>query len=198
MGRYSLPLFYSFSNRNYIVRNLFTPKEILFQLYKICKFYFLITSFILVAVWCIRNLDTGETNTQNTFPDAMDFNHSLLLENNIPIFTSHIPTFLKTIYDKKWHKKPNLLRSDQRDFVELPKFSKILKPSSIDSLIYNDAFYYHYYYSGSHSNIVFDPWQWANENDYSISIINQYPQVTLLKKIIDYGCMFYFRSLPTW
>ena len=71
----------------------------------------------------------------------------------------------------------NLLRTDKNYFNKLPKFNKTITPTSKNELVDLDQFILHFYYTDTHSNIDFNPKEWANENDYSISELNHYPLV---------------------
>ena len=137
----------------------------------------IIISFILIVAWSIRNFSNKQPTFERNYAGSMDFDHSSVKNSKIPFFTSHLPTFLKIIHDPDWPLKSNLLRTNEADFIELSKFSKIIAPKSKQDLKNLDKFIYHFYYSGPHSNIDFDPKQWANENNYSIFEINHYPLV---------------------
>lgn len=134
-------------------------------------------SSILIFAWSIRNFANKEQAFEKNYPGSMEFNHSKIEDSRIPFFTSHLETFLKIIHNPNWSIQSNLLRTDINDFNELPKFNKIFTPTSKNELVNLDQFIYHFYYSGEHSIIDFNPEQWANENDYSISELNHYPLV---------------------
>jgi hypothetical protein len=137
----------------------------------------LVISFLLVVTWNIRNFSNKKPTVEKIYPGDMEFDHSEIRDAGIPFFTSHLPSFLKIIHDPNWPLQSNLLRTDETDFIELPKFNKMLTPSSKKGLESLDQFFYHFYYSGPHSNIDFDPKEWADENGYSISELNHYPLV---------------------
>ena len=107
----------------------------------------------------------------------MEFDHSIILNEKFPFYTSHIPTFLKLVHDPKWQLQSKLLRTDSCDFTQLPDFNKMLTPSSLEQLENESDFFYHFYYSGPHSNISFNPLKWAKENNYTVTKICDYPQV---------------------
>ena len=113
----------------------------------------------------------------------MEFEYSSFLNSEIPFYTSHLPTFLKMIHHPDWNSQTNLLRTDDVDFIELPKFSKILTPSSLLDLLELKQFIYHYYYSGPHSNIDFKPKKWAFENGFNTTVLNHYPLVIRFNRI---------------
>jgi hypothetical protein len=138
---------------------------------------FFIISLSLLIAWNIRNFSNIKPNVEKHYLGSMEFDHSEITNSSIPFFTSHLPSFLKIIHDSDWPLKSKLLRTDEIDFVELPKFSKILIPSTKEDLENLDQFIYHFYYSGPHSNIDFNPKDWADKNDYSISELNHYPLV---------------------
>ena len=137
----------------------------------------ILISFILMIAWSIRNFSNKRPSIERNYPGSMDFDHSTLKDSKIPFFTSHLPTFLKIIHDPDWPLKSNLLRTNEADFIELSKFSKILAPKSKEDLESLDKFIYHFYYSGPHSIIDFDPILWANVNNYTIFEMNHYPLV---------------------
>lgn len=137
----------------------------------------IIMSFILMMAWSFRNFSGKVVFVEKYYPGSMEFDHSKIIDSRIPFFTSHLETFLKVIHRTDWKMQTYLLRTDEEDFNELLKFNKILKPSSKKDLAKLDQFIYHYYYSGPHSDIDFNPVEWASENGYSISEINHYPVV---------------------
>ena len=137
----------------------------------------LVISFLLIMAWSFRNFPQKETSFEKHYTGPMEFDHSKIVDSRIPFFTSHLETFLKVIHRTDWKMQTFLLRTDEEDFNELPKFNKILIPSSKKDLAKLDQFIYHYYYSGPHSDIDFNPMEWAIENGYSISEINHYPLV---------------------
>ena len=136
-----------------------------------------IISISLLIAWNIRNFSDKKPTVEKNYPGSLEFDHSEIRDSGIPFFTSHLPSYLKIIHDPNWPLQSNLLRTDEIDFIELPKFSKILSPSTKKDLENLDQFIYHFYYSGPHSNIDFDPKEWADENGYNISELNHYPLV---------------------
>jgi len=136
-----------------------------------------VISFLLIMAWSFRNFPQKETSFEKYYTGPMEFDHSKIVDSRIPFFTSHFETFLKVIHRTDWKMQTYLLRTDKEDFSELPKFNKMLLPRSKEDLAKLDQFIYHYYYSGPHSNIDFDPKEWADENGYSILEINHYPVV---------------------
>ena len=141
-------------------------------------------SFILVflstcsiSLWGVRNFDNERKLIKPSYPGSMDFNHDLILQDNIPFATSHLPTFLKLIHDPTWATRSRLLRTEEKDFHELPKYNKSLTPVSLLHLEKEKSFYYHFYYSGPHSIIDFDPFTWAPKNNFSVTKICEYPLV---------------------
>lgn len=137
----------------------------------------IIISFILMMAWGVRNFSKKEVSVEKNYPGSMEFDHSKITNSKIPFFTSHLETFLKIIHRSDWGVQSYLLRTDIDDFNELPKFNKMLLPRSKKDLAKLDQFIYHYYYSGPHSDIDFNPMEWAIENGYSFSEINHYPLV---------------------
>ena len=130
-----------------------------------------------MMAWSFRNFSRKVVFVEKYYPGSMEFDHSKIVDSRIPFFTSHFETFLKVIHRTDWKMQTYLLRTDKEDFSELPKFNKMLLPRSKEDLAKLDQFIYHYYYSGPHSNIDFDPKEWADENGYSILEINHYPVV---------------------
>jgi len=143
---------------------------------KLTTSLFLISLSLLIA-WSVRNFSNRQRTFEKNYPLSMDFEYSKITDSEIPFFTSHLPSFLKIIHDPNWPLQSNLLRTDETDFIELPKFSKMLSLSTKKDLENLDQFIYHFYYSGPHSNIDFDPKEWADENGYNISELNHYPLV---------------------
>jgi hypothetical protein len=137
----------------------------------------IIMSFILMMAWSFRNFSRKVVFVEKNYPGSMEFDHSKIANSKIPFFTSHLETFLKIIHRSDWGVQSYLLRTDIDDFNELPKFNKMLLPRSKKDLVKLDQFIYHYYYSGPHSDIDFNPMEWASENGYSISEINHYPLI---------------------
>jgi len=143
---------------------------------KLTTSLFIISLSLLIA-WNVRNFSDKKPIFEKKYPGSLEFDHSEIRDSGIPFFTSHLPSYLKIIHDPNWPLQSNLLRTDETDFIELPKFSKMLTPSIKKDLESLDQFLYHFYYSGPHSNIDFDPKEWADENGYSISELNHYPLV---------------------
>ena len=146
-------------------------------------------SFILVflstcsiSLWGVRNFDNEHKLIKPSYPGSMDFDHDLILQDKIPFATSHLPTFLKLIHDANWATRSSLLRTEEKDFLELPKYNKSLTPVSLLDLKNEKSFYYHFYYSGPHSIIDFDPFTWAQKNNFSITKICEYPVVIKFTK----------------
>lgn len=137
----------------------------------------LFCSLSLILFWSIRNFGESKDKTVKNFPSSMEFDHSIILNEKFPFYTSHIPTFLKLVHDPKWQLQSKLLRTDSCDFTQLPDFNKMLTPSSLEQLENESDFFYHFYYSGPHSNISFNPLKWAKENNYTVTKICDYPQV---------------------
>lgn len=140
-------------------------------------------SVLLIATWSLRNFHQNDNTNSNFYTGSMEFEYSSLLNSEIPFYTSHLPTFLKMIHHPDWNSQTNLLRTDDVDFIELPKFSKILSPSSLLDLLELKQFIYHYYYSGPHSNIDFKPKKWAFENGFNTTVLNHYPLVIRFNRI---------------
>lgn len=134
-------------------------------------------SLLLLSTWSIRNIATKKIQFEKNHIGSMDFDQSIIKDMKIPFLTSHLETFLKISHDSNWPVQSFLLRTDKDDFIELPKFNKLLTPISKDELTNLNHFIYHFYYSGPHSLIDFKPNQWADKNDYRISEISQYPLV---------------------
>ena len=145
--------------------------------------WLLVISFLLLVTWSIRNFSNKELSFEKNYPGSLEFDHSKINDSRIPFFTSHLETFLKIIHRTDWPMNSYLLRTDGDDFIELPKFNKMLTPSSKKDLAKLEQFIYHYYYSGPHSNIDFNPKVWAKENGYSIMEINHYPVVLRFTRI---------------
>jgi hypothetical protein len=137
----------------------------------------LFLSMCTISLWGIRNFENERHFPKPSYPGSMDFNHDLVLQDKILFVTSHLPTFLKLNHDPLWTIHSRLLRTDKEDFLNLPKYSKSLTPISLLDLKKENSFYYHFYYSGPHSNIDFDPYTWAQKNNFSITKISEYPIV---------------------
>ena len=143
----------------------------------------LVISFLLLVTWSNRNFSNKELPVEKNYPGSLEFDHSKINDSRIPFFTSHLETFLKIIHRTDWAMNSYLLRTDAEDFNELPKFNKVLTPRSKKDLAELEQFIYHYYYSGPHSNIDFNPKVWAKENGYNILEINHYPVVLRFTRI---------------
>ena len=117
-----------------------------------------------MMAWSVRNFSKKEVSVEKNYPGSMEFDHSKITNPKIPFFTSHLETFLKIIHRSDWGVQSYLLRTDEEDFNELPKFNKMLLPRSKKDLAKLDQFIYHYYYSGPHSDIDFNPMEWAIDN----------------------------------
>ena len=142
-----------------------------------CSITLVFLSTCSISLWGVRNFDNERQLINPSYPGSMDFNHDLVLQDNIPFATSHLPTFLKLIHDPTWATRSRLLRTEEKDFHELPKYNKLLTPISLLDLKKENSFYYHFYYSGPHSNIDFDPYTWAQKNNFSVNKICEYPVV---------------------
>lgn len=142
-----------------------------------CSITLVFLSTCSISLWGVRNFDDQRRLINHSFPGSMDFNHDLILQDKIPLATSHLPTFLKLIHDPTWATRSRLLRTEEKDFHELPKYNKSLTPISLLDLKKEKSFYYHFYYSGPHSNIDFDPYTWAQKNNFSVNKICEYPVV---------------------
>ena len=130
-----------------------------------------------ISLWGVRNFDNERQLLKPSYPGSMDFNHDIVSQDKIPFATSHLPTFLKLIHDPSWATRSRLLRTEEKDFHELPKYNKSLTPVSLLDLRNENSFYYHFYYSGPHSRINFDPFTWAQKNNFSVTKISEYPVV---------------------
>ena len=142
-----------------------------------CSITLVFLSICSISLWGVRNFDNERNLIKQSYPGSMDFNHDRILQDNIPFATSHLPTFLKLIHDPTWATRSRLLRTEEKDFHELPKYNKLLTPISLLELKRENSFYYHFYYSGPHSNIDFDPYTWAQKNNFSVNKICEYPVV---------------------
>ena len=69
-----------------------------------------------------------------------------------------------------------LLRTEEKDFRTLRNTTNHSPDLTFRSKK-RKFFYYHFYYSGPHSNIDFDPYTWAQKNNFSVNKINHYPLV---------------------
>ena len=100
---------------------------------------------------------------------------TLILQDKIPFATSHLPTFLKLIHDPTWATRSRLLRLKKRIFMNFRNTTNHSLRSHFLDLKKENSFYYHFYYSGPHSNIDFDPYTWAQKNNFSVNKICRIP-----------------------
>lgn len=135
-----------------------------------------VISYALIITWTSRNFG-GKYVDKPFYPTCLEFDKAKLLQTNAPFITSHLPTYLKVIHNKKWSNPPSLLRTKKEDVVELPKFHKSLTPTTPKQLAKLDSFFYHFYYSGAYSEIDFNPQNWAKKHGYQASEISGYPLV---------------------
>jgi hypothetical protein len=138
-----------------------------------------------ISLWAKRNFGSVNTSLPSNDIGALDFDKNRFITEDIPFFTSHFPTFLSLINESNWQINTFLLRTNEQDFDELPKFNKLFTPVSLENLKDHESFFYHFYYSGPHSNIDFITSKWARENNYVITEIQTYPVLLKFDSKID-------------
>ena len=144
-----------------------------------------IVALSAISLWAKRNFESVNKSIPSNDIGALDFNKNRVITEDIPFFTAHFPTFLFLINESNWPINTLLLRTNEEDFDELPKFNKLFTPVSLDNLKDHKSFFYHFYYSGPHSIIDFKPSEWAHENNYVITEINTYPVLLKFDSMID-------------
>jgi hypothetical protein len=144
--------------------------------------------FILCIVftlsWATRNFDFEPVAKKSqTYTPDMEFEHSKILLSSAPFYTSHFPTFLKNLHNPTWSQKTFFLRTDREEFEELQNFHVSLSPSSLSDLENLNEFFYHFYFSGPHSLIDFNPETWSKAHGFETETISQYPLVVRFRKL---------------
>jgi hypothetical protein len=141
------------------------------------KTIILVVSLVSTFSWAKRNIWDEKPLNVPLYAGSMDFDHKQVLDENLPFYTNHLPTFLRILHDPIWVNQSFLLRTNKEDFTQLPRFNKAMTPASVNDLKNHKTFIYHFYFSGSHSLIDFEPENWAKKNNYQIKKLCEYPTV---------------------